>query len=148
MAQAEASFKNAVAEAPAGTERAQWAAFNLALSAALSGDMDAARDRWRELSRTGLFSDRAEDRDLANMFLDSADFGMRGKAVRVDDLRRYPQSGPGSLVFFVAGVTDWMLGDKTEAKNLFEKFLQISPAPGVEGWNTYRKVAERLMAGS
>lgn len=148
VAQSQASFKQAVAEAPAGTERAQWAAFNLALSAALSGDADAARDRWRELSRTGLFSDRAEDRDLANMFLDSADFGMRGKPVRADDLRRYPQSGPGSLVFFVAGVTDWMLDDKTEAKNLFEEFLQISPAPGVEGWETYRKVAERLMAGS
>jgi DNA polymerase IIIc chi subunit len=47
MAQAEASFTKAAAEAPAGSERAQWAAFNLALSAALSGDTDAARDRWR-----------------------------------------------------------------------------------------------------
>ena len=148
MAQAEASFTKAAAEAPAGSERAQWAAFNLALSAALSGDTDAARDRWREVSRTGLFSDRSEDRDLANMFLDSADFGARGKSLRTDDLRRYPQTGPGALVFFVAGVTDWALGEKDEAKSLFGQFLEISPDPGVTGWNSYRKVAERLMAGS
>ena len=148
MAQAEASFTKAAAEAPAGSERAQWAAFNLALSAALSGDTDAARDRWREVTRTGLFSDRSEDRDLANMFLDSADFGTRGKPLRTDDLRRYPQTGPGALVFFVAGVTDWALGEKDEAKSLFGQFLEISPDPGVAGWNSYRKVAERLMAGS
>ena len=148
MAQAEASFTKAAAEAPAGSERAQWAAFNLALSAALSGDTDAARDRWREVTRTGLFSDRSEDRDLANMFLDSADFGARGKSLRTDDLRRYPQTGPGALVFFVAGVTDWALGEKDEAKSLFGQFLEISPDPGVTGWNSYRKVAERLMAGS
>ena len=148
MAQAEASFTKAAAEAPAGSERAQWAAFNLALSAALSGDTDAARDRWREVTRTGLFSDRSEDRDLANMFLDSADFGTRGKPLRTDDLRRYPQTGPGALVFFVAGVTDWALGEKDEAKSLFGQFLEISPDPGVAGWNSYRKVAERMMAGS
>ena len=148
MARAEASFTKAAAEAPAGSERAQWAAFNLALSAALSGDTDAARDRWREVSRTGLFSDRSEDRDLANMFLDSADFGARGKSLRTDDLRRYPQTGPGALVFFVAGVTDWALGEKDEAKSLFGQFLEISPDPSVTGWNSYRKVAERLMTGS
>ena len=148
MAQAEASFTKAAAEAPAGSERAQWAAFNLALSAALSGDTDAARDRWREVTRTGLFSDRSADRDLANMFLDSADFGTRGKPLRTDDLRRYPQTGPGALVFFVAGVTDWALGEKDEAKSLFGQFLEISPDPGVAGWNSYRKVAERLIAGS
>jgi tetratricopeptide (TPR) repeat protein len=147
-AQAEANFAKAAAEAPAGSERAQWAAFNLALSAALSGNADAARDRWSEVSRTGLFSDRSEDRDLANMFLDSADFGTRGKPLRTDDLRRYPQTGPGALVFFVAGVTDWALGEKDEAKSLFGQFLEISPDPGVAGWNSYRKVAERLMAGS
>ena len=48
----------------------------------------------------------------------------------------------------MAGVTDWALGDKDEAKSLFGQFLEISPDPGVAGWNSYRKVAERLMAGS
>ncbi|MGA0848783.1 MAG: protein kinase domain-containing protein [Chthoniobacterales bacterium] len=148
IAGAEASFQAVAAAAPARSERAQWAAFNLALAAALSGDTDAARDRWRALSRAGLFSDRAEDRDLANMFLDAADFGMRGKPLKLDELGRYPQSGPGALVFFVAGVTDWSLGEKEEAKRLLARFLEIPPAPGVDGWETYRRVAERLVAGS
>ena len=148
LAAAEAGFTAAAAAAPARSDRAQWAAFNLALAAALAGNSDTARDRWRQLSRGGLFSDRPEDRDLANMFLDAADFGMRGKPVRLDDLGRYPQQGPGALVFLVAGVTDWSLGDKEEAKRLLGKFLEIPPASGVDGWETYRKVAERLMAGS
>jgi hypothetical protein len=144
---AETSFKEVAADATPRSERAQWAAFHLALSAALAGQADAARDRWRELSRTGLFSDRPEDRDVANMFLDASDFGMRGKPVRLDNLGRYPHEGPGALVFFVAGVTDWSLGDREEAKRLLGKFLEIPPASGVDGWETYRRVAERLMAG-
>lgn len=147
LAGAETGFTEIAAAAPPRSERAQWAAFNLALAAALSGDTGRARDRWRELSRSGLFSDRAEDRDLANMFLDCADFGMRGKPVRLDDLGRYPQAGPGALVFFVAGVTDWGLGDKEEAKRLLGKFLEIEPAPGIAGWSSYRQIAERLLAG-
>ena len=145
---ADSSFRQVAAAATPRSERAQWAAFNLALCAVLAGNTDAARDRWRELSQAGLFSDRKEDRDLANMFLDAADFGLRGKPLRLDDLRRYPQAGPGSLVFFVAGVVDWSLGDKEQAKLLLAKFLQIPAAPGLNGWETYRKVAERLMAGS
>jgi serine/threonine protein kinase len=144
---AETNFREVAADATPRSERAQWAAFHLALSAALAGQADAARDRWRELSRTGLFSDRPEDRDVANMFLDASDFGMRGKPVRLDNLGRYPHEGPGALVFFVAGVTDWSLGDKEEAKRLLGKFLEIPPASGVDGWETYRRVAERLMAG-
>jgi hypothetical protein len=145
---AESSFRQVAAVAAPRSERAQWATFNLALCAVLAGNTEAARDRWRELSQTGLFSDRKEDRDLANMFLDAADFGIRGKPISLGDLRRYPQAGPGSLVFFVAGVTDWSLGEKDEAKRLLAEFLKIPPASGVEGWETYRKVAERLMAGS
>jgi hypothetical protein len=148
LAAAEANFQAVAAAAPARSERAQWAAFNLALAAALSGDRETAQDRWRALSRTGLFSDRAEDRDLANMFLDAADFGMRGKPLRLDELGRYPLAGPGALVFFVAGVTDWSLGEKEEAKRLLAQFLEVPPAPGVSGWQSYRRIAERLMAGS
>jgi hypothetical protein len=148
LAAAEANFQAVAAAAPARSERAQWAAFNLALAAALSGDRETAQDRWRALSRTGLFSDRAEDRDLANMFLDAADFGMRGKPLRLDELGRYPLAGPGALVFFIAGVTDWSLGEKEEAKRLLAQFLEVPPAPGVSGWQSYRRIAERLMAGS
>lgn len=148
LAAAEANFQAVAAAAPARSERAQWAAFNLALAAALSGDRETAQDRWRALSRTGLFSDQAEDRDLANMFLDAADFGMRGKPLRLDELGRYPLAGPGALVFFIAGVTDWSLGEKEEAKRLLAQFLEVPPAPGVSGWQSYRRIAERLMAGS
>lgn len=148
LAAAEASFKEVAATAPPRSERGQWAALNLALAAALAGDVDKARDFWREISRTGLFSDRSEDRDLANMFLDSANFGTRDKAVRLEDLSGYPQTGPGSLVFFVAGVGDWSLGEKDEAKRLLGRFLEIPPDPKVEAWASYRQVAQRLMAGS
>jgi len=144
--EARRNFAEVAASAPPRSERAQWAAFNTALTLALSGDATAAREEWRQLSRVGLFSDRPEDNELANMFPDSADFGVRGRPVRLDDLGRYPQKGPGALVFFVAGVTDWSLGDRDEAKRLLARFLEIPPAPGVTAWDSYRRVAQRLMA--
>jgi len=144
---AQSGFREAAASAAPRSERAQWALFNLALACALAGDSAAAHEQWRSLSEVGLFSGRAEDRELANLFLDSAGFGLRTKSLRLEDLARYPGTGPGALVFFVAGVTDWSLGDKDEANRLFARFLEIDPAPGVEGWSSYRRVAERLMAG-
>ena len=141
------NFARVAAAAPARSERAQWAAFNTALVLALSDDATAAREEWRQLSRAGLFSDRPEDSELANMFPDCADFGVRGRPVRLEDLGRYPQEGPGALVFFVAGVTDWSLGDKAEAKRLLARFLEIKPVPRITGWETYRRIAQRLVAG-
>jgi tetratricopeptide (TPR) repeat protein len=138
-------FEEAAAAPPPPGPRAPWAAFNLALSLALAGDAAAAREVWRPLSRAGLFSDRPEDSELANMFPDSADFGVRGRPVRLVELGRYPQEGPGALVFFVAGVTDWSLGDRDEAKRLLTRFLEIPPAPGVAAWETYRRVAQFLL---
>ena len=118
-----------------------------ALAYALAGDAGAAQECWRSLAQAGLYSDRPEDRELANMFLDSAGFGSRTKPLLLDDLARYPVTGVGSLVFFVAGVTDWSLGDKEAAARLLARFLEIDPAPEVEGWSTYRRVAERLLSG-
>jgi hypothetical protein len=113
----------------------------------LAGDSVAARERWRSLAQPGLYSDRAEDRELANMFLDSAGFGLRNEPLLLEDLARYPVTGVGSLVFFVAGVTDWSLGNKEEADRLLARFLEIDPAPEVEGWSSYRRVAEKLVSG-
>jgi len=144
---AQGSFREAALSAAPRSARAQWATFHLALACALAGDSAAAQEQWRSLAETGLFSDRAEDRELANMFLDSAGFGLRTNPLRLDELAHYPTTGSASLVFFVAGVTDWSLGDKEEAKRLFARFLEIDPAPGVEGWSTYRRVAERLLSG-
>jgi len=144
---AQGSFREAAASAAPRSARAQWATFNLALAYVLAGDSAAARDAWRSLAEPGLFSDRAEDRELANMFLNAAGFALRTTPVRLEDLGHYPTTGCGSLVYFVAGVTDWALGDKVEADRLFARFLKIDPATEVEGWSAYREVAERLLSG-
>jgi tetratricopeptide (TPR) repeat protein len=144
---AQDDFRKAASVALPGSARAQWAAFNLALAYALNGDPGAAQEQWRSLAQAGLYSDRAEDRELANMFLDSAGFGLRTEPLLLDDLARYPVTGVGSLVFFVAGVTDWSLGNKEEADRLLARFLEIDPAPEVEGWSSYRRVAEKLVSG-
>jgi tRNA A-37 threonylcarbamoyl transferase component Bud32/tetratricopeptide (TPR) repeat protein len=147
LGRAQDDFRKAASVALPGSARAQWAAFNLALAYALNGDPGAAQERWRSLAQAGLYSDRAEDRELANMFLDSAGFGLRTEPLLLDDLARYPVTGVGSLVFFVAGVTDWSLGNKEEADRLLARFLEIDPALEVEGWSSYRRVAEKLVSG-
>jgi eukaryotic-like serine/threonine-protein kinase len=140
-------FSGALTSAASGTADASWARFNLAL-ALLAGDQrEQALAEWRTVRQAGLFSDRAEDRDMANMFLDAADFGLRNNSIRLDELGRYPQEGPGALVFLVAGLNDWSLGDRAEAANLFRRFLEVNPPESVPWWSAYRALAERL-AGS
>jgi hypothetical protein len=99
QAGAQSSFRAAALSAAPRSARAQWARFHLALACALAGDSAAAQEQWRLLAQTGLFNDRAEDRELANMFLDAAGFGLRTNPLRLDDLARYPTTGSGSLVF-------------------------------------------------
>jgi tRNA A-37 threonylcarbamoyl transferase component Bud32/predicted RNA-binding Zn-ribbon protein involved in translation (DUF1610 family) len=146
LGEARRSFAAALAESGQTGERAQWARFNLALAMMLEGDPEGAREEWRQLGRTGLFTDRADQRDLANMFLDAAQFGARDRVIRLEDLRTYPEAGVGTLVYLVAGVTDWSIGDRAEAGRLFDRFLEVPP-PQVEAWATYRALAERLRQG-
>jgi len=141
------AFERAKSSASPRSVHGQWAAFNLALTLALTGEKEASREAWRQLSRAGLFSDRPEDNELANLFLDAADFGMRERTLHLEDLRRYPQQGAGSLVYFIAGVTDWRLQDQTEADRFFARFLEFVPPAEVPGWEAYRAVARRLSAG-
>lgn len=136
-------FAEAEAAAAEGAPR-QWASLNLALALALGGEQDAARQQWRKLESAGMFSDREEDRELANMFIDAAAFGQRKQPARVQDLEKYPRTGPGTLVFFVAGVADVALGGKEEAGRLFTEFGKLEIPPGIPWWEAYRKVAEKL----
>jgi hypothetical protein len=140
-------FTEAAASAGDGAAR-QWASLNLALALALGGQQEAAREQWRQLGQVGLFSDRQQDQDLANMFVDAADFGMRKKPLRVEDLGKYPRTGPGALVFFVAGVSAQSLGYKEEAGRLFTEFVRLEVPADVPWWESYRKVAEKLASGA
>jgi len=140
------SFRRAADAAPASGEAGQWARFHLAVSALLDGERDAARKAWREIQQAGVFSDRREDADLANMFLDSANFGLREQAVSPSDLERYPAEGAGALVYFVAGLNNQSLGAKAEAERLFARFLQVEPPPSVGQWGIYRDIAGRAAA--
>ncbi|MFZ4483218.1 MAG: protein kinase domain-containing protein [Chthoniobacterales bacterium] len=144
---AEAKFTAARAEAAPGSAAAAWAKFNLAVTLILGEQREKGLAEWRDLRQDGLFSDRKEDSVLANMFLDAADFGLRAKPTQLEELGRYPQDGVGSLVFFVAGLNDWSLGDRTLAAELLRRFLEVNPPEGVSSWSAYRTVAERL-AGS
>jgi len=145
-AEARNFFASALASGGQTGERAQWARFNLALSTALAGDEPGARREWQALAKTGLFSDRPEHRDAANMFLDAANFGSRGRAIRPADLGTYPKEGVGVLVYLVAGVTNRSLGRQGEVDELLRIFLEAPEEP-VGGWSTYRMVAERLQRG-
>lgn len=136
------------AQSSAGLPRqAPWARFNLALSLMLSGEREQARKEWTQIKSGGLFSERREDLEAANMFLYAAAFGQRDQVVTADELARYPQDDVGSLVYLVAGVTNHSLGDRDETGRVLEKFLTIKPDNAVPGWSDYRKLAERLIGG-
>lgn len=138
------AFAAADAAADPRSQRAQWARVNLATVLALSGKKDLSREQWKKVDAAGLYSDESADLPLANLFLDAANFGLRGSATKVDGLSKYPQQGPGALVYFFAGVADRALGDNASAQELFRKFLTIPPAQDVPYWNAYRAAAEKL----
>jgi hypothetical protein len=112
----------------------------------LLGNGDQAREEWKRVDLVGLYSDKTEDLPLANLFLDAANFGLRGSPVEVGGLAKYPQGGPGALVYFFAGVTDHGLGARDAARDLFAKFLEIPPAKNVPQWEAYRSAAQKLSA--
>jgi serine/threonine protein kinase len=139
-------FAEAGAAGDARGARAQWARSNLAVALALGGQPDQAREEWKKVELAGLFSDRPEDSALANMFVDASAFALRGSALHIDDLKKYPASGPGALVYLFAGIADFSLGEKEAARGLLQKFLDAPPVPSVPYWEAYRRLAQRLAA--
>ncbi len=138
------SFERAVRAADPGSESQQWAKVNLATALALEGRRDQAREQWMQLDRGGVYSDRRDDLEKANLFLNAAAFGRRTSPVKAGDLARYPQQGPGSLVYFFAGVADHGLGDRGSARDVFAKFLALPPDKSVPRWDAYRAAAQKL----
>lgn len=141
------SFAEAVKVSSAKPGEAPWLRFNLALASMLAGERDSANQEWRQLKEAGLYSEKRDDLEAANMFLYAAAFGQRGKAVTLAELASYAQEGAGAMVYLVAGVTNFTLGDRAEAARVLGKFLTIKPDSSVPGWSDYRKLAERLSGG-
>lgn len=139
-------FAAAADKAAPRSQTRQWARVNHAASLALSGDTEGARRQWEGINATGMYSEEVADQARANLFLDAAGFGLRNSPIRVSGLARYPQEGAGALVYFFAGVTDYVLDDKMEAAAVFEKFLEIPEAPDVPYWEAYRSAAQKLSA--
>lgn len=139
-------FASVVQTAEPRSPRAQWANASFAVALALIGAKDQAREQWRQIELAGVFSDKPEDLPLANLFLDAANFGLRGSPVSVEALSKYPPQGPGALVYFFVGVDNFALGDKEAARAMFSKFLAAPPATNVPYWDSYRGAAEKLSA--
>ena len=140
------AFAGVITTAEPRTARAMWARANHAVALTLLGNNDQAREEWRRIDLDGLYSDKPEDLPLANLFLDAASFGLRGSPIELGGLAKYPQSGPGALVYFFAGVMDYGLGARDAARDLFAKFLTVPPAKSVPQWEAYRAVAQKLSA--
>ena len=140
------AFSGVVETAEPRTARALWARANHAAVLALLGNVDLAREEWKRVDLAGLYSDKPEDLPLANLFLDAASFGLRDSPLKAADLAKYPQTGPGALVYFFAGVTDRGLGEPDAAREMFEKFLSIPAAKDVPQWDAYRSAAQKLSA--
>lgn len=142
---AQTFFGKAVEAHEITTEQGQWARVNLAAMLALQNKKESARAVWKDISQAGLFSELPEHRDLGNAFLDAANFGLREAPVRIGDMGNYPSEGVGALAYFFAGLADWRLGDRSEARNIWIEFLDKPEPPGVLYWDDYKAAARLLM---
>lgn len=138
-------FSKAVAVHEISTEQGQWARVNLATALVMENQQELARAMWKDIKHAGLFSEKPEHRGLANMFQDAANFGLRETPVKLEHMGSYPSDGVESLAYFFAGLADWRLGDRSEARNIWGEFLDKPQPPGVPYWDDYKAAARWLM---
>jgi hypothetical protein len=128
------------------TKQGQWARVNLATALTLQNQQERARVIWKAIRQAGLFSERLEHHETGNILQDAANFGLRKTPVRLEDMRNYPSEGPKALAYFFAGLTNWRLGDRSEAARIWKEFLDKPSPHGVPYWDDYQATARWLMS--
>ncbi len=141
-------LQKAVAETSPRTEQGVWARLNYALALTLAGKREEGIAQMKKITQRGLFSDDSEQHALANTFLYTADFGSRTGVINLEALNNYPQEDVAAMLLFFAGVSDWAHGHKEEANELFNYFLAAPIPSNVASWETYQKIARRLLSAS
>ena len=120
-----------------------WARFNAALCAIITGKRDLAMRDFREIHRSAA---EAEDVGGAELALFFKRFGTRmaaknfGLDVAASDAS-YSTSNEQALAYLVHGLAHWQFGDPSLAAPWLEAFGKAEPAKGFEWINSYKKLA-------
>ena len=124
-----------------------WIRLHRGLANLLRGYTTQARQPFDELKKAGPFSNKPEEKALADFFPRTADTMNAAEAVPASAASRLssPQT-PDRFALFLFAVKDWQLGDFANAAPLFEQFDRTQSAGDYAWINDYKPLAEKFLA--
>jgi len=141
---AKAEFTRLAKEKGVPQPEKNWALFNAAVAALLTGDKDDALAKLRTVMDAGLFSSAPEDQQLANFFLETSRVVVQAKPIPAS-IRNLYTGRNEAFALLIFGVWDWeAAGSFSDAAGLFKALLASrTKDPLVLG---YRPLVEKYMA--
>ncbi|MFZ4597789.1 MAG: serine/threonine-protein kinase [Terrimicrobiaceae bacterium] len=141
---AKAEFTGLANEKGVQQPQKNWALFNAAVAALLTGDQEAALANLEAVTNAGLYSSAPDDQRLANFFVETSRVVQKGKPIPAS-IRNLYTGRNEAFALLIFGVWDWEAkGSFQDAAGLFKAFLASqSKDPLVLG---YRPLVEKYLA--
>jgi len=141
---AKAEFTGLANEKGVQQPQKNWALFNAAVAALLTGDQEAALANLEAVTNAGLYSSAPDDQRLANFFVETSRVVQKGKPIPAS-IRNLYTGRNEAFALLIFGVWDWEAKSSfQDAAGLFKAFLASqSKDPLVLG---YRPLVEKYLA--
>ena len=141
---AKAEFTGLANEKGVQQPQKNWALFNAAVAALLTGDQEAALANLEAVTNAGLYSSAPDDQRLANFFVETSRVVQKGKPIPAS-IRNLYTGRSEAFALLIFGVWDWEAKSSfQDAAGLFKAFLASqSKDPLVLG---YRPLVEKYLA--
>ena len=141
---AKAEFTGLANEKGVQQPQKNWALFNAAVAALLTGDQEAALANLEAVTNAGLYSSAPDDQRLANFFVETSRVVQKGKPIPAS-IRNLYTGRNEAFALLIFGVWDWEAkGSFQDAAGLFKAFLASqSKDPLVLG---YHPLVEKYLA--
>jgi len=144
---ARTTFARLAVEAQNKQPLLNWIRLHRGLANLLRGYTTQARQAFEELEKAGPFSNKPEEKALAEFFPQTARTMNAAEAAPASAASRLssPET-PDHFALFLFAVKDWQLGDFANAAPLFEQFNRTQSA-GAYAWiNDYNPLGEKFLA--
>jgi serine/threonine protein kinase len=123
-----------------------WSRFNAGLCALFMGDLADARTAFAGIAKDGLYSNSAEDSEMAHFFVDTCEALATDGLVPASRLAGLPSDSVRCIGLLAAGLKNWYTGDAAAAAELFKAFdrSQLPATMATAGWI---EACKRLIRG-
>jgi serine/threonine protein kinase len=105
-----------------------------------------ASSTFEKIAIAGLFSEKPEDAELANFFLDVTTVLNSSAAINPSIAESYSGSNHASAALFVFALREWNRKNLNAAGKLFSDYLKVTPTENWAWISDYRPIAEKYLS--